>query len=46
MNPSLTAADLSFILCGLIVVLGTLLVWAIWVADRWISAVKIRRNCD
>lgn len=36
MDLSLTAANLSFVLCGLIVTLGTLLVWAIRIADRWI----------
>lgn len=36
MDLSLTAADLSFALCGLIVMLATLLVWAIRTADRWI----------
>jgi hypothetical protein len=46
MNPFLTAADLSFILCGLIVALGTLLVWAIRIADRWVGSVKIRRDRD
>ena len=36
MDLSLTAANLSFVLCGLIVTLATLLVWAIRIADRWI----------
>ncbi len=46
MNPSMSAADLSFIFCGLVVTLGTLLVWAMWVADRWVATVKVRRNRD
>jgi hypothetical protein len=37
MDLSLNAANLSFVLCGLVVVLGTLLVWAIRAADRWIA---------
>jgi len=37
MNLSLTAADLAFVLCALIVMLGTLLVWAIRSADQWIA---------
>jgi len=36
MDLSMTAADLSFALCGLIFLLGTLLVWAIRTADRWL----------
>lgn len=35
MDLTLNAADLAFVLCGLIVALGTLLVWAIRTADRW-----------
>jgi hypothetical protein len=46
MDPSMSAADLSFILCGVILALGMLLVWAIQIADRWVSMVKIRRNRD
>lgn len=46
MDPSVTAADLSFMLCGLIVALGALLVWAIRMADRWVALVKVRRNSD
>jgi len=46
MDPSMSAADLSFILCGLVVALGMLLVWAIRIADRWASMVKIRRDRD
>lgn len=37
MDIPLTAADLSFVLCGLIATLGALLVWAIHTADRWIA---------
>lgn len=47
MDISMTAADLSFVLCGLIVTLATLLVWAIHSADRWIALqrpIRIRRN--
>lgn len=47
MDLSLTAADLSFVLCGLIVTLGTLLVWAIRTADQWIvlqRPASVRRN--
>ncbi len=46
MNQSMSAADLAFVLCGLIVALGTLLVWAIQIADRWVGMVKIRKNRD
>lgn len=47
MDLSLTAADLAFVLCGLIMTLGTLLVWAIRTADRWIvlqRPASVRRN--
>lgn len=47
MDLSMNAADLSFVLCGLIVVLGTLLVWAIRAADRWIvlqRPIGVRRS--
>lgn len=47
MDLSLTAANLSFVLCGLILTLATLLVWAIRTADRWIvlqRPVSVRRN--
>jgi hypothetical protein len=44
MDLSMSAADLSFVLCGLIIALGTLLVWAIRIADRWVGMVKVRRN--
>lgn len=37
MNLQMNVADLSFVLCALIFALGTLLVWAIRTADRWIS---------
>ncbi len=40
---SVTAADLSFVLCGLIFLLGTLLVWAIHTADRWIVHRRLTR---
>lgn len=46
MVPTMSAADLSFILCGLTIVLGTLLVWAIRIADRWVGMVKVRKNRD
>jgi hypothetical protein len=46
MDPSFTAPELSFILCGLIVALGALLVWAIQISDRWVSMVRVRRNRD
>ncbi|WP_424631396.1 hypothetical protein [Bradyrhizobium sp. SYSU BS000235] len=46
MDPLMSAADLSFMLCGLIVALGALLVWAIAIADRWVDMVKVRRNRD
>ncbi len=47
MDLSLTAADLSFVLCGLIMMLATLLVWAIHTAERWIvlqRPVNVRSN--
>jgi hypothetical protein len=47
MDLPLSAANLSFVLCGLILVLGTLLIWAIQSADRWIALkrpVWIRRR--
>lgn len=48
MDPSLSAADLSFILCGVILALGALLVWAIQIADKWVelvvARVKVRRD--
>lgn len=47
MDLSLNAANLSFVLCGLIATLATLLVWAIRTADRWIALqrpIKIRRS--
>jgi hypothetical protein len=47
MDLSLTAADLAFVLCGLIAMLGMLLVWAIRTADQWIvlqRPAKIRGN--
>jgi hypothetical protein len=47
MDLSLTAADLAFVLCGLIAMLGMLLVWAIRTADQWIvlqRPAKIRSN--
>jgi hypothetical protein len=46
MDPSLSAADLSFILCGVILALGALLVRAIQIADRWITVVRVRRDRD
>jgi hypothetical protein len=46
MVPSMSAANLSFLLCGLVITLGTLLVWAIRIADRWVSTVKVRKNRD
>jgi hypothetical protein len=36
MDLSLTAADLAFVLCGLIAMLGVLLIWAIRTADQWV----------
>jgi hypothetical protein len=46
MDLTLNAADLAFALCGLIVALGTLLIWAIRTADRWAlqRPARIRRN--
>ncbi len=47
MDLSLTAANLSFLLCGIIVMLATLLVWAILSADRWVvlqRPARIRSN--
>lgn len=47
MDLPMNAANLAFVLCGLIVTLGTLLVWAIRSADRWIAVqrpIRIRRN--
>lgn len=46
MDPSLTPPELSLILCGLIVALGPLLVWAIQIGDRWVRMVRVRRNRD
>ena len=42
-----SAADLSFILCGLIILLGSLLVWAIHTVDHWMATqrlVRVRKN--
>jgi len=47
MDLPMSAANLSFVLCGLIMVLGTLLVWAIRSADQWIVVqrpVRARRS--
>jgi len=47
MDLPMSAANLAFVLCGLIMVLGTLLVWVIRSADRWIAVqrpVRIRRR--
>lgn len=37
MDLAIDTANHSFVLCGLIVVLGTLLVWAIRTVDQWIT---------
>jgi hypothetical protein len=43
MDLTVTAAGLSFALCGVIVALGSLLIWAIRAMDRWIA---IRRPAN
>lgn len=37
MDLPVSAAGLSFALCGIIVALGSLLIWAIWTVDRWLQ---------
>ncbi|MCC6494386.1 MAG: hypothetical protein IT424_15345 [Pirellulales bacterium] len=37
MDLTISAAGLSFALCGIIAALGSLLIWAIRTMDRWIQ---------
>lgn len=44
MNLSVTSANLSFLLCGLTLLLGSLLIWAFRAADGWLAPQRLDRS--